>query len=360
VLPMPTYSVQAGGSIAENAAYYLMRRGQAKIASRQHFSSGELLEFRDRSAFATLAGYCCGKYFPHCENLEIGKLVHDLYIDVQVMAPLLQRLPYSMKFDWRRGHVLTWFRVNCNDHIKRFYYSATTFPRTFAPDILTANLNQLGIHCPTYTGMLVEQYKQHYGGGYVRNLLAHCLFDPIVLLNEQEGFTLRVANTIHRLEKEPFPGCVDLSRKQAKINGDYQIRFRRKKKETGGYLVIELTHDAIGRFKDTISTILASNATPEHKYFAVNDRMRNFLECAQWARSAWEQVKDLRYWLVENIKPLYGCLQKAPYRNEHDFASDYVERRKDGLFLTAPSFFWNPAKVELSTFLQYMSPYRET
>jgi len=260
-----------------------------------------------------------------------------------------------MKFDWSKGHVLTWFRTNCNDNVKRFFYSTATIPRDFDLYNLCTNLDQLGIHDKTYMGSLVEQYKRHYGGFSLRNHLAHCLFDPVVLLNKGQGYCLRTGNTIHRLEKEPYPGCVDISKRQVKVY-DYRVQFIRKK--SGNYLEITLAHDAIDRFKWAVTVVINSNAPIRHKLYTINERMNDFLAGAKWARSAWPQIKDLQNWLVSNLRPLYGGLKDAR-RKERDFRYSYTSNREDGLYLTIPNFFWDPRHIDMQRYLKFMSPYRE-
>lgn len=343
------------GTIAGNAAYFLMRRGQAVITQRLHFSEGELCAYRDRDSFQAIAKIATAKYF-HQSTGELLPVICDLYTDYMVTAPIIQRLPYTFRVDWTRGHVLSWIRANCNDNIKRYYFSAATYPRTFDPDLLRRNLDVLGVHDSQYIEVLTEQYKRHYGGACLRSDLAHRLFDPILLLNQEEGFRLRVGNSLYRLEKTPFPGCTDLRVKQAKVLGSFRIRHITKK--GGTYLEIILTHDAIDKFKQTVCSILDSSASPRHKVYVINDKISDFMETLRFARSAWQQALDLQNWLVCKMRPLYGALKDVK-RREKGLRGEYTDKRQDSLFLPRPNFFWNPRDVELSDYLRYMSPYRE-
>lgn len=352
---MSSYRYKDTATIVSSGAYHLMRRGQAVITQRQFFDEGELCAFRDRDSFQTVAKISASKYFHQAQKGDVFPFICDLYVDVMVMFPIIQRLPYSFKIDWTPGHVLSWVRANCNDHIKRFFYSAETHPRTFNPGLLRQNLAELGVHDFVYVDVLVEQYKRHYSGPHLRSALANRIFDPIVLL-KQTGFRLRVGNTVYQLEKQPFPGCIDLREKHGKVLGVFRVRHIRKK--AGNYLEIILTHDATDRFKETISSILDSSASPNHKLYVVNDRVSDFMETLKYARSAWPQAKDLQNWLVSKMRPLYGTLIDAK-RREKGLRSEYVDNREDSLSLSTPNFFWNPKIVDLNSYLKYMSPYKE-
>jgi hypothetical protein len=350
------YKAGVLGTITENGAFHLMRRGQAVIAQRQHFEEGELCNYRDRTSFQSVANIAAAKYFHQATNGEVYPAIRDLYTDFQVVAPILQRLPHSFKLDWSTGHVLTWVRTGCNDHVKRYFFSSLTMPRTFDADLLRNNLALLGVHDTSYIDILADQYKRHYGGSSLRSHLAHRLFDPVILMNHGEGYRLRVANTIFRLEKQPFPGCLDLRERQAKVLGAFRIRHVKKK--GGSFLEILLTHDAVVRFKETVCSIIDSSASPRHKVYVINDRISDVLEAFKYARSAWPQVKDLQNWLVLKMRPLYSTLKDVK-RRERGFKDEYIHRRQDSLSLPTPNFFWNPRIVDLSTYLKFMSPYKE-
>lgn len=353
---MSRYKAAESGTISENSAFYLMRRGQAVLAQRQHFEHGELCAYRDRDSFQAVANIAAATYFHQAASGQVYPAICDLYSDFQVTAPILQRLPYSFKVDWTEGHVLSWFRAACNDHVKRYFFSSLTLPRTFDTVLLRNNLEILGVHDQPYIDILAEQYKRHYGGNCLRSHLAHRLFDPIFLLNHGEGYRLRVANTIYRLEKQPFPGCLDLRERQAKVLGAFRIRHVNKK--GGSFVEILLTHDAVDRFKETVCSIIDSSASPRHKVYVINDRISDVLEAFKYARSAWPQVKDLQNWLVLKMRPLYSTLKDVK-RRERGFKDEYIRRRQDSLSLPTPNFFWNPRIVDLSDYLKFMSPYKE-
>ena len=61
-------------------------------------------------------------------------------------AALLQRLPLSAKNDWHRGHLVSWFRCNCNGRRRRYHFRVREIARDYQPDLLAANLWQCGIH----------------------------------------------------------------------------------------------------------------------------------------------------------------------------------------------------------------------
>lgn len=336
--------------------FYLMRRGQAFITQRLHFGEGELCAFRDRSSFQSIAKICAEKYFHQAGEGDVFPFICELYTDVMIMAPILQRLPYSFKFDWTRAHVLSWFRTACNDNIKRFFFSTETCPRSYNVDLLRLNLETLGVHDSAYVDVLVEQFKRHYAGPYLRSDLANRIFDPICLLNQATGYRLRVGNIIYRLEKAPFPGSIDLREKQAKVLGAYRVRHVSKK--AGSYLEIILTHDFTDQFKSVVTSIIESSASPRHKIYVINDRISDLLQTMKFARSSWPQAKDLQNWLVTKMRPLYGSLKDFK-RREKGFRVEYLENRQDSLSLPTPNFFFNPKDVDLSTFLKYMSPYKE-
>ena len=47
--------------------------------------------------------------------MAILALVHELYVVSLILAPVLQRLPLSFRFDCHLGHLLAFFRTNTID-----------------------------------------------------------------------------------------------------------------------------------------------------------------------------------------------------------------------------------------------------
>ncbi len=199
-------------SNAECTAYYLIRRAQVVIASYLHFRSKDLSKYLDRTAFNEIATRLADRYFHRSKELTVFQLMIELILVLLIMAPVLQRLELSCRFDWHRGHILGFIRRNIGGRIGRYHASIRVVDRSYQPELLAANLKLLGVHDEVMVAVLLDLYRRHAGGKTVRDLLAHQLFDPILMMSQREGFELRFGNKFLRLEKASFPGSVDLRR----------------------------------------------------------------------------------------------------------------------------------------------------
>ena len=176
---MPTIEFRSAVT-KERTAFAMLCRAQASIASYLHFGMGDLTKYLERDAFQMVATRLADHYFHRSKDLAIYGQVVELYLALLILAPILQRLPLSCRFDWHRSHVLGFIRINASRRIGRFYIAIRQVARSYQPDLLAANLEQIGIHDAGMVEVLQDLYRRHAGGRTLKDLLAHQLFDPIL------------------------------------------------------------------------------------------------------------------------------------------------------------------------------------
>ncbi len=342
-------------SIISNTAYHLVRRGQAAIAAYLHFNSGDLAKFLERDAFLCIAQRFADHFFHRSAGLAIYDQVVELYVALLILAPILQRLPLSHKVDWHHGHFLGFFRINGSGRIGRFYFGCREIERRYQPDVLAVNLEALGIHDADMVAVLLDLYRRHAGGSTLKDLLAHQLFDPIMMTSLKQGYELRYGNMFYRLEKAAFENSVDI-RTQAVSVADFSIRSLAHL--SGRHLEIGITATYVAEFKEHIKRIVTSCSSPEFKIKAIEVRIRDFAEHTRSARSALEQIKDLKNWLATKINGLAGTNEEAKTL-PNLLLNLWLQRADSALYIKSPNFFLNPTNCEEKTFRTFFSPYRE-
>jgi hypothetical protein len=342
-------------SKAEKAAYQSVRRTQAVIAAALHFNNGDLSKLRERETFQIMARRLASYFFHKSVDCALFSMVQDLYLGLLIMAPLLQRLPSSIKFDWHRGHLLGWIRRNTSGTVKRYYFGIRTIARIYDPERLRANLELMGCHDTTMIAFLLELYRQHYGGYTLRSHLAHQLFDPIMLLDQKQGFELRHGNRMIRLEKEPFEGCIDLRQESATLL-DYRIQLEPHR--GGQHLLISIADGTLADFINSVNAILYAGISPERKLELVDKRINDLTERIRQARSAKPQVRFLKHWIRGKLRGLAGTKPEANLL-PNVMMNRWLQRVDHRLYLSGTSFFFSPCKIDEITFRSFFSPYRE-
>ena len=351
---MATISTKAA-VLADNTAYHLVRRAQAKIACYQHFGNGDLAQYLERDSFTTVATKQADHYFNKSKELQINTQVVDIYTVLLIMAPILQRLPLSYKYDWHRGHLLSFVRTNTSGRVGRFHAGTRVVKRAYQPDKLSANLEALGIHDAAMVEVLLDLYRKHCGGTALKERLAHQLFDPILLSSEKQGHELRFGNQLLRLEKQSFDGSVDMRHASVTLL-DYSLHLVEHK---GGYGLDILISDAcITAFREHINRIMNAAASPEFKHVSVKNRISDLVERTRSARSAKPQVLELKRWLANRVRKLAGTSQEAKLLPEF-LVNLWLQRVDHTLYLKSPSFFFNPDQHDEKIFTSFFSPYRE-
>jgi hypothetical protein len=341
-------------TIAERTAYHAVRRAQGSIAQYCHFRDGDLSRYLSRDSFATVAGRLADKYFHKSRGMAIWEMATEIYHVLLIMAPIVQRLQLSTKYDWHRGHVLSWFRVQCSNRRKR-YHAVREIERAFQPDLLGTNLAQLGVHDSAMMETILELYRRHCGGRTLKDLLAHQLFDPIIMMNVREGYELRHGNRLYRLEKDQFAGSVDIRTQLVSIL-DFSLTSSAHK--TGRFLEVRMADVVLKQFQDAIKSILDMPAAPQFKLQRIEVRIRDLVERTRPARSAWPQVLELKRWLGHKLQKLAGTVPEAKLL-PHLLANLWLQRSDHRLHLKSPSFFYDISKYDEKTYLMFFSPYRE-
>lgn len=111
-------------------------------------------------------------------------------------------------------------------------------------------------------------------------------------------------------------------------------------------------------FRDQIKMIVKSKAQPVFKTRLLETRVRSFVEIARHAKTAFDQMVELKRWLhqkTRGIAATYKEVNGVPWL----LMDLWKERRIDRMFLTQPNFFWDVESVGKERFIDCFSPYRE-
>jgi hypothetical protein len=342
--------------LAENITFNLLRRAQAAIAGYLNYGNGDLSKYLEREPFADTAEACARHFFPKSHGMVAFPQIIELMLTLLIMAPVLQRLPLSFRFDWHSGHLVSWFRVHCSGRRQRFYFACREVPRQFDPDKLHRNLARLHIHDEPFIEHLADLYRRHYGGTTLKAALAHQLFDPIMLLEERQGYELRYGTKFYRLEQQSFSGSIDIRREPAAV-GCFQLQSRMQ--NSRHFLEVSLNQDCIGTFRKRTQGIIGSKTSPDFKIEQLESVIREFVEDTRHARSAFPQVQELRHWMRGKTRSLSGTKREAaelPYLLQEMWACRVDHR----LFLKKPNFFLDPGEIkDQAVYRTFFSPYRE-
>jgi len=347
--------VNNGDTFQKSATFHLVRRSQASIAGYRHFDNGDLAKFLERNSFQFFAAKLADHYFHRSKGLVIYEQAKDGFLANLIMAPILQRLPLSCKFDWHRGHLLSWFRCHVNGRMRQYHYGSRNIARTYQPDYLLVGLEQLGIHDATFVEFIMDIYRRHAGGVALKDHLAHQLFDPILLAGVKEGHELRFANRLYRLEKNPFDGSRDLRSSWAAL---LEFTIHSAEHQGGRHLEIALSDETIAGFREKVKWVLELSAEPHYKAQLIENRIRDFVEHARWARSAEPQIEELRRWLNDKLRPLAGILPECRHL-ANMLLSLWYQRSDHQLYIKVPNFFLDAKAIDEKTYLNLFSPYRE-
>lgn len=351
---MPTIKLRST-TTEDRTAYHLVRRAQASVASYLHFGTGDLSKYLDRNAFQVMAARLANHFFHRSADLAIHAQVIELYHLILILAPILQRLPLSSKFDWHRGHVIGFLRRNASGSIGRFHVAVREVERCYRPELLAANLEEIGIHDADIVVLLQDLYRRHAGGTALKDLLAHQLFDPIMMVSGKQGFELRHGNRLLRMEKTPFEDSVDL-RIQAITVLDFSIRSASNHR--GRHLEIGISEERLSKFKQQIHEVVSSSSSPEFKLTVIENRLRDFVESTRPARSALPQIKELKIWLSNKLRRLSGT-SKTATALPNLLVNHWLLRNDPRLHLKSPTFFLDPSAIAEKTYQSFFSPYRE-
>lgn len=339
----------------DSTAFSLVRRAQAVIASHLHFGDGDLSKYLDRDSFQIMATRLADHYFHRSKELVIYTQVVELYHTLLILAPILQRLPLSCRFDWHRGHLLSHIRRNASGRIGRLHIASREVVRTYQPDLLAANLEVIGIHDAGMVVVLLNLYRRHAGGMALKDLLAHQLFDPILVVSQKQGYELRHGNKLLRLEKTAYDGSVDLHKQDFTIL-DFCIRSVDHR--GGRCLDIFISEECLSEFRKRIKDVIAFPATPEYKLTIIQNRLRDFVERTRYARSALPQIQELKIWLANKLRGLAGNSRAATLL-PNLLVNLWLQRVDSHLYFKSPTFFLDASAIEEKTYLTFFSPYRE-
>jgi hypothetical protein len=335
----------------------LVARSQAEIACIQHFRDGRLSRYLEALSFNNMAYGIAEKYFYNSRDKAIYDHAARVIRALLIIAPVVQRQPLTVRFDWQPGHVLSHFRFYTKGNIRRFHFGVRCVERSYAPTLLIANLESMGIHDSMFVDELVELYDR-YDARINRTLqhkLADLVFDPVLMHGLQTGFELRQGNVFYRLGKQPFEGSSDLRYTWGTVM-QYSIRTR-ENKQGGRYMEIRLTdkylEDVRVRFKDA----LAGDNSPPAKVRFLYRIVFDVVQVARWAGSADHQISELSQWLTKQVSSLAGTMPAA-YGVPKRLFSLWTEQRDNRLLFKVPNFFLYPDKVERDVYMNFFNPFR--
>lgn len=362
----------------------------AGIARCICFYDKELQEVATSAPCRAFAARATEHYFYQSRLSAIYADMAMLFQCLITITPILQRQCNSMGFDWHGGTVLTWFRVNTAVNVGRYFFACEEHSRNLDPLLLRHNLNYLRIYDSRFIDTLEMLFRAYYGRNTVTGSLANTLFDPIMLCQLGDKNTLRVGNEIFRLEKQAFPGCIDLRESSAVVLAyriqrkewqekipltGYEHEFgqnRRPKTKTvlRGMLEIRIDMVQINEFKSFVKIVLKSGLSLKYKISVLDRRVGSFVDSVRHARSGFEQVVALSRWLRYRLEPLcrqadekakkrpdplYDVLHRLPdiMVNKFMIKSDYKR------YYRRPNFFYDPHEHDELNLLRFLSPYRE-
>lgn len=362
----------------------------AGIARCLCFYDKELQEVANSAPCRAVAARATEHFFHNSRMTAIYADMVILFQSLITIAPILQRQLNSTGFDWHGGTVLTWFRVNTAAHVGRFYLGCTEHPRNPDPLQLRQNLQFLNIYDSRFADTLEMLCRAYYGRPSVTGKLANALLDPIMFCQHGTRNTLRVGNRIYRLEKQPFPGSIDL-RQDSAIVLNYRIqrqefsenipltrqerkqpRNRNRKTKPVLRCMLDITIDEqhIQQFKAFVKSVVNSGLSLKFKVAVLDRRVGAFVYAVRYARNGFEQVLSLSRWLRYRLAPL--CAEaEGKARKKPDHLYDLVHRLPDILlnkfmmgsdhkrYYRRPNFFYDPLTHDELTFVRFLSPYRE-
>lgn len=334
----------------------VVTRIQADLACIQNFKTGSFNRLIADVPFTNLAHGFADKYFHRSADGVLIDHVTRVYRALLIMAPIIQREPLSVRFDWQAGHLLSHFRVYTKEAIGRFHFSVRLVHRVYDPDRLVRNLHDLGVHDQLLIDELLQLYDRfNMSSQLLQHRLATLLFDPLLLHGRKEGFELRHGRVLYRLEKYRFPGSVDLRNEAVQV---LQYSIRSEQRVGGGRrLVILLNDEYLTSIKARYKGVLNSAIKPASKVRMLYRVSYDFLMVALWAKNAGPQILELSLWLAKKLSSLAGTFVPA-----HEVAKRlygcWVKKRNGRLLLKAPNFFLAPERIDQDAYMQFFSPFR--
>jgi len=338
--------------------YYQLRRCQAKIVRLQTFLPGELWDDYRRACVREYAERLAAKFFPVAkkEGLDVYADIVRLYRAALVLAPITQRIPKNYGWDWTPGTLLSWVRRNANRRVGRFNFCAWTEARDTDPDRLRTALIRAGIRDTSFLAEAVDLFRENYDLQAARGRLANMIFDPFIFSpRPPDGNIIRIGNNFCRLEAAKFAGSTNVTEKACDILS-YEIKFSLHGDR--GLLDIRLSQASIKNFRDEVSKILGSGVSPARKVAAVDQVVRDFIDKAKYAKSAYPQIIELQRWLRQKLGRLASSAPAAHLVPRRLWTLWQEKNMGDKTFHRKRNFFWNTNEVPEEIYKNFFSPYR--
>ena len=336
-------------------SYINVRKIQSVIVRYNFYEGSFLYDNLNTKSVQEYAEHLAHFYFHKSKNLEIWKNVIELYKAFLIIAPVLQKIKYSYKLDWTRGHFLSQLRMNLSKKVNRKYVRVTKKERILDVAHLRNKLLRLGIKDINFMRNLIELYRTNYGNDEIqRGKLACGIFDPVIFYGESDGFEIRRANEFIKMEKAKFPGAIDIDKEEITV-WDYRIKRRTEKGKTT--LDIKISQDYIRQKKEELKRIIKSKNTPQRKILLIYYKIQEIIETHKYTKDAFDDLLDLQYWLKNRVSGLAATDKRAI--EVVKFVKDWDKKLTTKMLFKKPNFFWNPNEVEEKTYRYFFSPYRE-
>lgn len=344
------------GWISVIAPYYKYRRLAAQLVKLLIFRGAILSEASVKNCVTSLAYKLAGKYFARSGDMVLHRDAVDLFRHFLILAPIAQRDRLAVRMDEDFSRLSTWFRGAVGIRQRRLYYGRVEIERVPDVDRLARVMrDQIRISDRKFIDSCMHLMDCYYGRLTLSGALAARIFDPIMAIGTQPGTAFRIGNVWHRLEKRPFEGSIDLSKKGVIIS-DYRLNLM-ERKSGGKQLQVYITDSTLSLFMAKIRNVTNSRVHPHKKAETITSHIHDFCEHTRWAYSAMPQIEELSYWLQGKVQKLSATEHEAS-RLPKILHENYKMKVERGLFYPRSNFFFDPRSVSENEFIYYMSPYR--
>lgn len=263
----------------------------------------------------------------HKKQLEIADVFRELYAVWLVLAPIGNRAQGFWRPWWCPGVVTTWMRVEAN-RFRRFWLGRASYDWStaqVAPGAEAAHITDEAFIAYAQ-GLLEHTVGDTLRAGFARYVLGSLVWRHLAQV------TLSLAREYHAGMMWAEDGCWLMAAKPFEAVGVEWTDLREHPVEVlawqthvaSGLLHLKMSEAAVLRLKESVRTVLASDATPEHTLRLINVAARSFHHFARYAFDARQQAQELEAWvwrrvnrhIVQNSPALaqrYFNLRQAPW-----------------------------------------------
>jgi len=340
--------------------YINLRKKQAFLARLQVYRDKDLVSFFEHDLTENYARFLAEKYFPQSMDGVVFDDIVLLYKLFLVLSPISQKQKYGYKVDMTEGVFQSWLRKNVNKRTARFHISVTELKRELVSEKLEDGFRKARIEAPEFFKIAEEAFQISYSNEALRGSLANRIFDPFMFFEKGDGYCQRKGNFIYRLEKNSFPGSVDLTHKRVRV-GRYLIKLDKTKAGERSYLHMESIPEIRDEFKKNISSVLRSKVAIDRKLNVCRVLISDFTESIKYAKTDIGNISVLSDWLRKNETVKKLAYTRKDFMNLGDLLKSQYESKNTGnmMFFPKRNFFWNIKEVKEAQYRHFFSPYTE-